>query len=95
MLVDFPHLRITRGHYLDLIWGEREHWWLVDTDGSIVDPTATQFPTKGSSLYRELDPNAPEPVGRCMNCGNYTYEDQYACSKKCAQELEEYYGTKF
>ena len=52
MLLAFPELRLVRGHYLCPLWGDREHWWLVDPGGAIVDPTAAQFPTRGHAPVR-------------------------------------------
>jgi hypothetical protein len=83
MQEQFPHLRLVRGHYHDVMWGEREHWWLVDDDENIVDPTATQFPSKGSGHYYELPDDAKEPLGKCMNCGEYCYENRNFCSDGC------------
>ena len=48
MQIAFPELIRVRGHYLCLIWGERDHWWLTTPEGEIVDPTAAQFPSKGA-----------------------------------------------
>ena len=69
----FPELSTVRGHYECPIWGTREHWWLVAPDGRIVDPTVEQFPSKGIGEYTPLDEEAEEPVGKCANCGEYSY----------------------
>jgi hypothetical protein len=58
MAEEFPELRRARGHYLDALWGPREHWWLVAPDGSVVDPTKDQLPDK---------------IGKCLECGAYVY----------------------
>jgi hypothetical protein len=84
----FPELKLVRGHYYCLSWGEREHWWLVDKDNNIIDPTAKQFPSKGRGEYIEWDKNQEEPIGICLNCGNHVYKDTYfgssqICSKNC------------
>src|ERR1035437_1692819 len=34
----FPHLKRVAGFV-----GGNEHWWCVDLDGTVVDPTAEQF----------------------------------------------------
>ena len=81
-----PTLRLVRGHYFCPIWNREEpHWWCVKSDGTIVDPTARQFPSKGLGIYTEFD-------GRiaCSECGKEVAEDEaliegsYAfCSSKC------------
>jgi len=71
----FPELRRVRGHFLD-VSGERPHWWLLDPDGDILDPTVSQFGLKGPpSPYRYLprDEREPEPTGRCLECGELCF----------------------
>ncbi len=92
MQKEFPELIRVRGHYYDAIWGEREHWWLKTKDGEIVDPTAAQFPTKGIlGDYEEWEEGREEPIGKCMNCGEYCFESKggshHACSKRCHRIL--------
>jgi hypothetical protein len=41
-------LTLVRGHYFCPFWGEQAHWWCQRSDGTIVDPTARQFPSKGA-----------------------------------------------
>jgi hypothetical protein len=86
MQTTFGELRLVRGHYYCLVWGEREHWWLVDPDGEIVDPTAKQFPSKGTGPYVEWDESQPEPTGICPNCGGYVYDGGTVCGEKCHNE---------
>ncbi len=88
MMRSFPELKRVRGHYYCAIWGERTHWWLVDEDGSIVDPTADQFPSKGMGVYDEWDDDEPEPTGKCPNCGELVYSGNYFCDDKCALEFK-------
>lgn len=93
MVKAFPELRQARGHYYCAFWGEREHWWCVDADGTVVDPTAAQFPSEGNGHYEELDPNAPEPIGKCLECGAYTYRtspSSHACSDECEASTDDY-----
>ena len=90
MLLAFPALRLVRGHYQCPLWGDREHWWLVDPGGAIVDPTAAQFPTKGHAQYVEWDESQPEPTGQCPNCGDLCYEGNYCCSKACERAYTAY-----
>lgn len=83
MAAAFPELRLVRGHYYCIAWGERGHWWLATPDGSIVDPTAAQFPSKGTGEYVEWDDSQPEPTGRCPQCGELCYDGDYLCSDAC------------
>lgn len=86
----FPELRRVRGHYYDAIWGEREHWWLVTSDGSVIDPTFKQFPTKGKGAYVPWRDGAPEPTGICMDCGSAVFNKDYFCSKECERSTVAY-----
>lgn len=95
MVAVFPELTRIRGFYMCEAWGVREHWWLVAPDGEIVDPTAGQFPSKGTSEYVPLKEGSLEPTGKCMNCGGYVYRASKACSTACAKALEAYYGCEF
>ncbi len=81
-----PTLRVVRGHYLCPIWGEQEHWWCVKPDGTVVDPTSAQFPSRGLGEYREWDGKVS-----CAECHKVMTLDQvgsaegrYAfCSSGC------------
>ncbi len=79
----FPELRRVRGHYYCAIWGERGHWWLIDENGNIVDPTKAQFPSKGIGHYDEWDESQKELTGICPNCGDYCYDGNSVCSEAC------------
>ena len=97
MIEAFPELRLARGHYHCAGWGERGHWWCVAPDETIVDPTAAQFPTQGAGIYEELQANAPEPVGKCGNCGKLVFPKEAGyyfgcfcnetCEKACLDAL--------
>lgn len=68
----FPELRVASGFAVDKNGWGHEHWWLVAPDGSVVDPTASQFDVNGGvESYEEYDyrKHGPVRVGRCMNCG--------------------------
>lgn len=52
---------------MDLYWGRRDHWWLVDPENHIIDPTASQFPALVS--YHAWNSGDPVRTGRCMECG--------------------------
>lgn len=74
MLKEFPELALTRGYYFDFEWGQREHWWLTDPQGNVIDPTARQFPSKGCGFYEPWNEGDPEPIEKCVVCGEYIYE---------------------
>ncbi len=91
------HLTRVRGFYHCPIWGRREHWWLVnDFTDEIFDPTAAQFPSKGiTGVYEEWDEEQEEPVGMCMDCGDYVYPPRLAfCSDKCEKRGMAYLNDK-
>jgi len=86
----FPELKQVRGHYHCPIWGKRQHWWLIDANGAVVDPTAAQFPSKGRFEYEIWDESLPQPTGKCPNCGGYCYDHKYLCCKACEIAYEAY-----
>lgn len=80
-----PTLRLVRGHYFCPIWGEQAHWWCERPDGTIVDPTKDQFPSKGIGQYVEFDGKFS-----CEFCGNEVLEEDACmvehhvyCSDRC------------
>ena len=75
MIAAFPELELVRGHYWDLEWGKRQHWWLQTQEGEIVDPTEIQFPM-GMKEHEPWDESLPEPTGMCPNCGEYCYNHE-------------------
>ncbi len=95
MSAAFPELTRVRGHYQCWVWGERQHWWLVDPNGEIVDPTANQFPSKGGGVYIPWDESQPEPTGVCPNCGDYCYNGQSCCSEACGISYAAYCMNPF
>ena len=72
MLAAFPELTRVRGKVLLTNGWVREHWWLTDPCGQIIDPTASQFSQAGSKIlyYEPHDESEPEPIGKCANCGD-------------------------
>jgi len=81
-----PSLTIVRGHYYCPIWNSSEpHWWTVRLDGTIYDPTANQFPSRGNGIYTPFSGLIP-----CSECGKEIKEEDadidgnYAfCSYRC------------
>lgn len=63
----FPELTPVAGWY-----GETEHWWLVDPNGEIIDPTVSQFPFP--QHYKVFSAGDKVRVGKCMDCGSDIYE---------------------
>jgi hypothetical protein len=77
----FPELRIARGWvYCEL--GERTHWWCIAPDGTVVDPTASQF--NWVFEYREFTPGDLVQVGKCMECGQMIEEEVFDLDKPTA-----------
>lgn len=96
MIAAFPELRLIRGHYYCLAgWGERTHWWCVAADGSVVDPTARQFPSGGRGEYVAWIEGDKEPTGQCPNCNEYVYDGGTCCSEKCHNQYAAYCNSSF
>lgn len=91
----FPELEIVAG-WVNFRGGRSEHFWCVAPDGSIVDPTASQF--SGELEYQPFAPGDEVRVGKCLNCGAEIYasverlddasQARSVCSSECASELE-------
>lgn len=97
MVKEFPELKRVAGHVYTLGWGKRSHFWCVTPDGSIVDPTARQFP--GLLGYEPWKPGDEVCVGKCMNCGCEIWrkvqslEDvkrECICGRECETSFESY-----
>lgn len=89
----FPELMRVRGEFFDPYIGPRSHWWLKTTKGEIVDPTIKQFTYVGNGQYQERDESLPEPKGKCIECGEYTYEDSNFCCNACADAYMAYMNS--
>lgn len=95
MKLEFPELSIVKG-FAHCEWGADQHFWCIDPEGYIIDPTASQFGPLGPFEYEELDLENPSdiariPVGKCMECGERTFKSSYAsemCSKDCADAFD-------
>jgi hypothetical protein len=85
-IVSDPTLTLVRGHYLCPIWGKQAHWWCKRKDGTIVDPSVKQFPTKGfAAEYIPFD-----GLFECEYCHKsmeelraYKVEHHVYCSYEC------------
>ena len=83
MQKQFPELKRIRGHYF--CDREHPHWWLIDEDDNIIDPTIVQFPSI-DGIYIPWDETQKEPIGKCLNCGELIYDciiSSQICSKIC------------
>jgi hypothetical protein len=85
LIKEDPTLTLVRGHYYCPMWGEQPHWWCKKPDGTIVDPTKNQFPSRGIGEYVEFD-----GIIKCSSCGKEVpeadamLESNYAfCSNIC------------
>lgn len=86
---DFPELTRVRGlasvkEPYGLPPTKTPHWWCVDKEGKIIDPTAHQYPTE-ILKYEPVNKMLGEPTGRCMNCGEITYNHKNFCREFCEQ----------
>lgn len=103
----FPELQVTNGFaHFDSFTDPRMHWWLKTEDGTIVDPTAIQYPEYIGcpiSRYEEIDDTHPARRFRqtkCPNCGEYYYDtpelQKYGpcCSQACVSGYTDYLNGK-
>lgn len=86
---DDPTLQLVRGWYHCPIWGKQQHWWCKKKVGTIVDPTAAQFPSEGMGEYEEY-----AGIVTCAECGKELREKDaipmgphFCCSERCAHRL--------
>ena len=89
MIEAFPELNQIRGHVISTKrFDQAPHWWCTDSKGNILDPTEKQF---GQVVaYYPRDESLPEPTGKCPNCGEYCYDGNTMCCKKCETEYLKY-----
>ena len=94
----FPELIRVRGTVTLSNGWEREHWWLTDPSGTIVDPTADQFVQAyyGNAVvlaYHPRDESEPEPTGLCHECGGYCFNGEPLCSDRCSRAYMAYLNS--
>lgn len=84
-VADDPTLRLVRGWYHCPIWGKQPHWWAERPDGTVVDPSARQFPSKGIGEYEEYDGTIEcEQCGRVVAEADAYFDGHHAfCSYSC------------
>ena len=71
LIKENPELTLVRGHYICTFNNKKEeHWWTVDLNGEIVDPTKLQFLDAGMGEYIEFT-GAVE----CEECGKVVDEN--------------------
>lgn len=86
LIEENPSFRLVRGHYFCPMWNRDEpHWWTVDPDGVIHDPSKLQFGSKGAGIYTEFN-----GMVECAECGKETKEEHATiygnygfCSSRC------------
>ena len=89
-IAEDPSLTLVRGWYFCPVWNRNEqHWWTKRPDGTIYDPTAKQFGSKGTGEYTEFD-----GYFNCAECGKRIHEKEcvpmgnyVCCSDSCARRL--------
>lgn len=90
----FPHLSRQPGFV-----GSSEHWWLIDSDGTIVDPTGEQFGNVPKTRYIRYNPHRHKVhLFNCRDCGTEVFDlienaDNYIdgfCSEECCDTYVEY-----
>lgn len=86
----FPELKMVRGHVLfrGRPGKPEPHWWLVDTEDNILDPTINADIHLTS--YEPHDESDPEPTGKCPNCSGYCFNGETCCSERCHNEYVAY-----
>lgn len=100
MVKAFPELRLAAG-FAHVTWGEDQHWWCVAPDGTVVDPTKSQFQLGVVLEYEEMDLKDPKtrlriPIGKCPNCGDLIYPGGYSesiCSERCEKDYVRYLNS--
>ena len=105
MAQSFPELKPRRGWFYCMSWGRRGHWWLLDPNGRIVDPTGKQHPTgslftepENQERYEDLTDKTDKemaeivPTGVCAECGDPVYRGASFCNNSCEAATMNYMG---
>ena len=67
-----------------------EHWWCVDDNGQVIDPTATQF-SKGGTYSPHSEGKHKARIGACPECGTDLFEgDGDFCGEECFDSYVRY-----
>jgi hypothetical protein len=93
----FPELTRVAGFAVNDAGGAAEHFWCVAPDGTVLDPTGSQF---GWPIveYRPFKPGDEVRVGRCMHCGMdihvavQSLDDPRAARSFCDEACRQYYA---
>jgi len=79
MVQVFPELRLVEGRVVEGTGDIGGHFWCVDPEDEIIDPTACQFDEIISYRFERY----PQMTGMCMVCGAPTYLGNKCCSVSC------------
>ena len=97
LVKEFPEeLTAIVGYYHDPMWGPRHHAWCITSRGTIVDPTAGQFPSAGRGVYEPFGDHPP--LFKCQNCGADVFTDEwypFCCDSCSAQAYAEFSPDRF
>jgi hypothetical protein len=87
----FPELIRCRGY---VAFGRGPHWWCVAPDGTIIDPTRTQWdPMPTAADYVFLDESTADRLPRkCWGCGDDAFGQHPVCSMDCARGVADDMG---
>jgi len=94
---EFPELEVVAGWAITQSHGKQEHFWCVDVEGEIVDPTHDQW---GEEIleYIVWNPGDEVAVGKCQDCGVTIYKKvdtldgirETFCDEKCFSSYAKY-----
>ena len=80
MAQKFPELTLVEGAVHFHGYDSEGHFWCVDADGEIIDPTVGQF---GDIPIQYEFIRHPAQTGDCIICDAPTYLDNKCCSVPC------------
>lgn len=84
--INDPNLTLVRGYYFCPLWNTDEaHYWCVNPEGKIIDPSKLQFPSNGFGIYTPFN-----GMVECSECGKEIPEEEAShdsnycfCSNLC------------